>query len=55
MYRGISWKKVSKNFKFLIKNGKRESFKSIKSKFNYYDLINKTINPNRGDYRNTKK
>lgn len=44
-------KKVSKNFKFLIKNGKRESFKSIKSKFNYYDLINKNINPNRGDYR----
>ena len=31
-----------------------EREKSIKSKFNYYDLINKNINPNRGDYRENK-
>ena len=45
-------KKSKKNFKDLIKNGKRESYESLINKYKYYDLINKKIDPNRGDYRN---
>tara|TARA_B100000795_G_scaffold245310_1_gene210386 strand:+ start:541 stop:843 length:303 start_codon:yes stop_codon:yes gene_type:complete len=45
-------KKSKKNFKDLIKNGKRESYESLINKYKYYDLINKKIDTSRGDYRN---
>ena len=49
-------KKLSNNeFLKLIKNGKRETYKSVLSKLKYYDIINKSLNPERGDYRNIKK
>ena len=47
-------KRVAKNFYSLIKNGKRETYQSIIHKFKYYDLMNKNLNPDRGDYRNKK-
>lgn len=48
-------KTLNKKFLELIKKGKKETFKTIVSKFNYYNYLNKDLNPFRGDYRNYKK
>ncbi len=45
-------KKNLKNFNKIIKNGKRETYETLKFKLKYYDIINKKLNPHRGDYRN---
>ncbi len=44
-----------KNFNKFIKNGKYETYETITNKFKYYDIINKNLSTNRGDYRNKKK
>ena len=44
-----------KNFNNFIKNGKYETYETISNKFKYYDIINKNLSRNRGDYRNIKK
>ena len=51
----FSGNNLKKKFRNLIKNGKTESYETIINKFKYYDLINKNLNPNRGDYRNKSK
>ena len=41
-------------FKKMIKNGKRETFETIKHHFKFYEKINKNVNPN-NDYLSQKK
>ena len=44
-FQGVN-KNIKKKLNYLIKNGKNESYETMKHYFLFYDVINKDINPN---------